>query len=258
MSDQQPGDVNPDVDPGVAHAVAQRLWLLVPSFLLGPATWNMVAETLTGFGQDSVVPCPVRTTPRDTDHITPWLDGVLASVPPTNELPIVVVGHSASGPRLPLVVDRLTASGHTVTAMILVNSRIPEDGGIPTERDSPFMNTLDSLERPDGYLPPWHRWWGQMIEDMLPDDAARERVLSEAKPVPRATFDQPIPAPKLAGEVSLGFLALGRMYEPSYLQARDEGWNVLSLDGEHLHMVVDPMTVAGALLSLVGQGADGR
>jgi hypothetical protein len=95
-----------------------------------------------------------------------------------------------------------------------------------------------------------------MIEDMLPDDAARARVLSEARPVPRAVFDQPIPAPPLPDTVSRAFLALGRMYEPSLRQAIDEGWTTLQLDGEHLHMVVDPLTVTGALLSLVGRSAD--
>ncbi len=245
-------------DPLVDHALEPRFWVLLPSFLLGPECWRGVANMLERLGQETVVPAPVRSSPRDTDHITPWLDGALAAVPADLDMPIVVVGHSASCPRQPMVVDRLLSQGHDVAAMILVNGRFPDDGSAPTERDSPFMDTLDSLVRPDGHLPPWHRWWGPMIEDMLPDDAARERVLTEARPVPRAVFDQPIPAPKLPGDVGLAFLAFGEMYEPSYDQAKAEGWAVSRLEGEHLLMVDDPFVVTGALLSLVSRVARDR
>lgn len=230
--------------------------MLVPSFLLGPESWSGVAHVLERLRQDVIVTPTHRTSPRDEDHIGPWLDASLACVPEPSDMPMVLVAHSASTPRLALMADRLLDLGHGVSSIILVNGRIPEDGVVPTERDSPFMDTLDALERPDGYLPPWHRWWGPMITDMLPDDEARERVLSEAKPVPRAVFDQPIAAPKLPGEVGLGYLALGEMYRPSFRQARDEGWATTRLGGEHLHMVVDPVTVTGALVSLAGRSID--
>ncbi len=240
----------------IDHSLVRRRWVLVPSFLLGPETWLGVAHVLERLRQDVVVTPTHRTTPRHTDHIKPWLDAVMASVSEPTDMPMVVVAHSASTPRLALIADRLIELGHGVSSIIVVNGRIPEDGVVPTERDSPFMDTLDALERPDGYLPPWHRWWGPMISDMLPDDEARARVLSEAKPVPRAVFDQPIPAPKLPGEVGLGYLALGEMYRPSFRQAREGGWATTRLGGEHLHMVVDPVTVTGALVSLAGRSID--
>lgn len=243
----------PSWQRAIDHALVRRRWVLVPSFLLGPETWRGVAHVLERLRQEVVVTPTTRTTPNDDDHIGPWLDAVVAAVPDPDDQEVVVVGHSAACPRQPLIVDRLLELGHEVSSMILVNGRIPEDGVVPTERDSPFMDTLDALERPNGYLPPWHRWWGPMVEDMLPDDATRERVLSEACPVPRAIFDQPIPAPKLPGEIGLGFLALGEMYRPSFRQAREDGWAVTRLGGEHLHMVVDPVTVTGALVSLAGR-----
>ncbi len=243
----------PSWQGAIDRALVRRRWILVPSFLLGPESWAGVARVLERLRQDVVVTPSTRTTPQDPDHIEPWLQALVGAVPPPDDRPLVIVGHSATCPRQPLIVDRLMDLGHEVSSMILVNGRIPEDGVVPTEADSPFMDTLDALERPDGYLPPWHRWWGPMIEDMLPDDAARDRVLSEAKPVPRAVFDQPIPAPKLPGEVGLGFLALGEMYRPAFRQAREEGWAVTRLGGEHLHMVVDPVTVTGALVSLAGR-----
>lgn len=240
----------------IDHSLVRRRWVLIPSFLLGPESWSGVAHVLERLRQDVVITPTHRTSPRDEDHIQPWLDAVVGSVAEPSDVPMVVVGHSAACPRLPLVVDQLLGLGHEVSSMIVVNGRVPEDGVVPTARDSPFMDTLDALERPDGYLPPWHRWWGPMIEDMLPDDEARERVLSEARPVPRAVFDQPIPAPRLPGSVGLAFLALGEMYRPSFRQAREDGWATTRLGGEHLHMVVDPITVTGALVSLAGRSID--
>ncbi len=235
---------------GVAETTRSRTWLLVPSFLLGPETWRGVAEALELLGQTCLIPNPGRTTPDTADHITPWVKEVVDVVPADVDGPFVVCGHSASSPRLPLVVQALRKRGIEVVSMLVVNGRLPEDGAIPTQRDSPFMDTLDALVRPDDYLPPWHRWWGSMVEDMLPDDDVRQRILSECRAVPRSVFDQPIPAPDPPSSVSKGFLGLGDMYMPCYDRAFEDGWAVMKVDGEHLDMVVQPLLVAGALLSL--------
>ncbi len=107
------------------------------------------------------------------------------------------------------------------------------------------------MVRPNDYLPPWHRWWGSMILDMVPNEEVRNRVFSEAKAVPRALFDQGIEVPTLPSSVRWAFLATGKAYEPAYERAKAAGWQVARLDGEHLHIVVDPVTVAGILLSLI-------
>ncbi len=236
--------------PEVALATRRRLWVLVPSFLLGAETWRGVGEVLDLLCQDVVRPKPVRTTPRHADHVAPWVAGIADAVPPVTSVPLVVVGHSGACPRLALVVAELLDRGHDVEAMILVNGRLPEDGVVPTERDFPMSDTLDALVRPDDYLPPWHRWWGPMISDMLPGDEARTRVLGEAKPVPRAVFDQPIPAPELPESVGRAYLALGELYLPTLEAAQADGFEVRRLDGEHLHMVVQPVEVAATLMSL--------
>lgn len=236
--------------PEVALATRRRLWVLVPSFLLGAETWRGVGEVLEFLAQDTVRPRPVRTTPRHLDHLTPWVQGIADALPPVTSAPLVVVGHSGACPRLAMVVAELIDRGHLVESMILVNGRLPEDGVVPTERDFPMSDTLDALVRPDDYLPPWHRWWGTMIGDMLPGDEARRRILDEAKPVPRAVFDQPIPAPVLPRTVGRGYLALGDLYAPTLASAIDEGYKVRRLEGEHLHMVVQPVETAAALLRL--------
>ncbi len=242
--------VNSPLTPEVAAATDPRLWVLIPSYLLGPETWRGVGEVLDLLGHAWVSPAPARTTPRDDDHIGPWLDLIVETMPAAPAPPVVLVGHSGAGPRLPLVADTLLGLGYAVEAMILVNGRLPEGGVIPTERDSPMMDMLDALVRPDDYLPPWHRWWGPMIGNMLPGDEARDRILSEAKPTPRSLFDQPIPAPAVPESIGRGYLALGELYRPALDAAVDAGYEITRLEGEHLHMVVDPALVAAALVSL--------
>lgn len=241
---------NAPIRTGVAEAVEPRTWLLVPSYLLGPEIFRGVAEVLEMLGQTCIIPHPERTTTADEDHLGPWVDDVCAVVPDSIQGKLVVCGYSAATPRLPLVVDRLLERGIDVCSMIMINGRMPEDGAIPTERDSPFMDILDNLVRPDDYVPPWHRWWGSFVMDMLPDDEVRERILSECRAVPRALFDQPIPAPTLPNSVGLAFLGLGDMYLPSYENAQKAGWAVSRVEGEHLALVVHPVLVSGALLSL--------
>lgn len=225
----------------------------MPSYLTGPETLRGVAEVLTVLGQDVVIPPPVRTCPSDTDHLGPWCDAVVAAASTASCDELVVVGHSAACPRLPMVADALLAEGRNVTHMILVNGRFPAtDGQSPVEADETLADMLDGMVRPDDYLPPWYGWWGGMVVDMVPPED-RERVFADFKPVPRSLFDQPIPVPKLPPTVVCAFLATGDMYAMAYEQAVAEGWQVARLDGEHLHVVADPVTVAGTLLSLVGR-----
>ncbi len=185
----------------------------------------------------------------------PWAEAVAATIPPGTETRIVVVGHSASCPRLPLVASILIERGFDVAGIILVNGRFPADGRAPVEEDEPLAEMLDGLVRPNSYLPPWYRWWGSLVIDMLPDEAARKRIFSQAHCVPRVLFDEPIPAPALPATIGQGYLTMGEMYRPSHDRAVAEGWCVAEIAGEHLHMVVAPANVADALCRLVDQFA---
>lgn len=239
------------------HRKRRRCWLLIPSFMIGPETWRGVDEVLNLLGQETAVPKPVRTTPSDDDHIGPWLDAVVKAMPKNTGQEVVVVGHSAACPRLPMVADKLIADGYNVVLVVLVNGRFPaEDGLSSVQADQTLEALLNDMVRPDDYLPPWPLWWGGMIQDMILEED-RERIFTEAKPVPRALFDQPIPVPKLPASVEMAFLATGGMYAMAYERAQEDGWHVARLDGEHLHLVVDPVTVAGTLLSLVGRPKGG-
>ena len=236
--------------------MTSRTWLLVPTYMLGPAVWFGVADVLRDLGQHPIVPAPTKTCATEADHLGPWLNSIIAAMPEDKDRPVVAAGFGAVCPRMPLLTDALITHGYKVEAMVLVNGRFPADGLTPREADPTLTEMLDGMERPDGYLPPWNRWWGSLVESMLPDAELRESILSEAKPVPRSLFNQPIPAPELPGNVGLAYLATGDNYAHCAQQAKDEGWVVSRVDGEHLHLAVDPVVVGCMMMSLAAQSQD--
>lgn len=227
-----------------------RNWLLVPSPFLGPSSWRPTGDVLADQGQHVAIACTRMTTRADEDHVTPWIDEILDFGIAEPGLPVVVVGHSAAGPRLPLLVDRLLARGDEVDAMIVVDGRFP-DGRAFTESEPRFGALLDGLLRPDDYLPPWPRWWGSLVTGVVVDDMARHLVLNEAPPIPRGWFDQGCPVPDLPPSVQRAFLAFGPAYAEARDQAKAAGWFTLTLTGDHLHQVVAPEPVAATLLAMV-------
>ena len=130
----------------------QRRWYLLPSPLLGPSSWQGVADELQRQNQVVVVADPPMTTTDDIDHISPWIANILSPDVPDDGLDVVVVGHSAACPRMPYAADRLLAHGWNVTSMICVDGRFP-DGRSFTESEPMFAEMLDGLVRPDDYLP---------------------------------------------------------------------------------------------------------
>lgn len=225
-------------------------WYLVPSPVLGPATWYGVAEVLSSQGEGVEVAKTTMTTTATEDHVAPWLDEVAAPGPPADGRPVVLVGHSAACPRLPLTVHRLLEDGWPVEAMICVDGRYP-DGLAFTESGPRFGQLLDGLVRPDDYLPPWPRWWGSLIEGLVVDPAARDLIFGEAPPIPRRWFDQAVPVPDLPAQVKRGFLSFGAGYREACDRAYAEGWTVHRLEGDHLHQVVAPQTVTRTLIAMV-------
>lgn len=225
-------------------------WYLVPNPLLDSASWLSVAEAMDDLQQVALIAETMMTTTADVDHLAPWIEQVTAPPVPNDDLPVVVVGHSAACPRMPYATDRLLAAGWNVTTMICVDGRFP-DGRAFTDSGTHFAEMLDSIVRPDDYLPPWPRWWGSLVEGLVVDPVARDLVFNAAPPIPRAWFDQTCPVPELPPEVGKAFLSFGPGYQESCDRAHREGWMTYSLTGDHLHQVVAPSAVAATLLAMV-------
>jgi hypothetical protein len=227
-----------------------RCWYFLPSPLLGPASWRGVAEVLEGLGQTCLIADPPMTTTADEDQVSPWLASVVSQPVPDDHLPVVVVGHSAACPRVPLAAGALLDAGWNVSALVCVDGRFP-DGAAFTESGPQFAGMLDGMVRPDDYLPPWPRWWGSLVEGLVVDPVARDQVFAEARPVPRRWFDQACPVPELPGHIGRAFLCFGHGYLESGDRANQAGWLTYRLAGDHLHQVVAPGPVAATLMAMI-------
>ena len=211
---------------------------------------------MADLGQEPLIAEARMTTTADDDHVGPWIEQIVAMDPPVDDLPTVVVAHSAACPRAPLLVSELLARDWPIRTMLLVDGRFPD--GRPFTANPHYAKMLDRMVRPDDYLPPWPRWWGSLVEGLVVDPEARNLLLAEAAPIPRAWFDQGCPVPDLPPTVGRGFLSFGPGYAESCDQAFDAGWLTMRLNGDHLHQMIAPDAVAATLLAMVAGMSCGR
>jgi hypothetical protein len=215
--------------------------VLVPSTLLGPAVWEPVATVLRQRGHEVIVPSlreAVRT-PADV------LDQLRGTVPA--DVPVVLVPHSNAG----LYVAAL-ATDRTVTAIVFVDARLPSDEPATATAPPDFRAHLATLVEPDGRLPGWTEWWPEdEVAELFPDPSTRARVEAEQPRLPLAYFDDTVPSPPGWETLPAAYLAFSDAYAPERAEAERRGWPARSLEGGHLHMLVDPEAVAGELAALL-------
>lgn len=213
--------------------------LLVPSPLLGPATWASVATWLRDQGHDCAVaaPAPERRTPGEV------LAAVLVAA---GDDPVVLVPHSNAGLYAPHLVDLLD-----VRATVYVDAALPLDtsAGTTALAPRPFLDFLSGLVDADGMLPPWTQWWDG-VDHLFPDAAVRERVEAEQPRLPLAYFTERLPVPVDWAQRPSAYLAFGDTYAAETDFATTRGWPVATMPGDHLHPLHSPVVVATEVLRL--------
>lgn len=221
---------------------------LVHSPLVGPLTWQAVAEVLRDEGEVVVVPDLTRSVtfgPPVLPAVQQAAADAVGSVPPAE--PVVLVGHSGAGPLLPGIADRTAAS---VRALLYVDSLLPQAGVSWFDRaPADLADHLRGLAS-DGLLPPWNEWFGAgAVEELLPDPHLRARFVAELPRLPLTYFHEPAATASWDGPG--GYLLLSEAYENDAVLARRRGWPVLERRSHHLSMLTDPATAAAAILELV-------
>ena len=196
--------------------------LLVPSPLLGPATWAPVAELLGG----RVV---------TVDAVGPGGAGV------------VLVVHSNAGLHAPRLASRLGAR-----ATVYVDAALAGNGPDTALAPSRFLERLETLADDDGVLPPWTQWWeDDDVRALFPDAATRGVVEAEQPRLPLSYFTSRVEVPAGWADRPCAYLAFGDTYADEVAFARAHGWPVQVLAGRHLHQLVAPAEVAAAITGLV-------
>ena len=158
---------------------------------------------------------------------------------------LVIVGHSAAGPLLPVVAGAIGR----VHRMVFVDATLPACEG-PAHVGGEFLAALQALAT-NGVLPVWSKWWGEGVLDFLVrDDGRRREIEMELPTVPLAFFETPIapPAGWCAGDGA--FVLLSEFYRSDADRAAALGWPVVEHLGAHLDMANDEEGIATVLEDL--------
>jgi len=215
--------------------------VLLPSVLLGPASWGPTSETLRAVGRDVTVantggarrPAEVRAR-------------YLSAAP---ERPATWVGHSNAGLYLPAILsDRQSDIG------IFVDASLPESGPTCVSAEGPRLKALRKLAGRSGTVPGWIDWWSeQQLADLLPDAALRRVLREEAVPLPLTYFTSPIVVPDEWSTTAAAYLSFDGQYVHSRERMAAAGWPTAHIHGQHLHVMSSAAQVVHTVLDLERQ-----
>jgi hypothetical protein len=161
---------------------------------------------------------------------------------------VVLVAHSAAGPLLPLIAQRLNWQSVTVTAIVFVDAALPHPRRSVMDLLPPHAVEQLGLMAVDGWLPPWTSWWPpEQLQDVLPDVQLRRLMVESSPRVPLSVLMEELSA---VGEDNLGTCAYIRLSAPYEALAQKPGWPLRRIDGNHLAILTSPIEVVEALQHL--------
>jgi hypothetical protein len=207
---------------------------LLPSPLLAAVAWDPVRDALRRRGCDAfVAPLPDRVeTPADVR------DSFVASASAVDD--VVLVPHSNAGLYAPHVAEAADAVG-----TVFVDAAMPTTSGAAPLAPPGFFEFLSTLADGDGLLPPWTRWWGDAdLAGLFPSAEWRQRVADREPRLPLAYFASTVDVPAGWSDRPCAYIAFGETYAAEIAAARERGWPVTVVDGEHLYLLHDPEGVA--------------
>jgi hypothetical protein len=223
-------------------------FVLVHSPSVGPLTWRPVATRLSAAKAMAVVPSLLDvadTRPPFWPAVVEVVSRAIDLLPP--DRPAVVVTHSNAGLFMPVIVE---AAPRRVAGSLFVDAALPSRSG-PSAVAPPEL--LDFL-RPKvtgGRLPQWTEWWDESdVAPMFPDAQTRRAVSAEQPRLPLSYYEQLVPTPSGWDNRPCGYLMFSPPYEPMAEDARERGWEVEHVPGEHLHQLVDPEAVTDRIIAM--------
>jgi hypothetical protein len=220
-------------------------FVLIPSPLVGPGTFEPLRAELAALGHDASV--VQGELPVGPPYWRGWATSIRESLPTG---PAVLVGHSGAGPVLDLVAD----GDANVTTVIGLDASLIEPG---TRLLDKFDDArLASPEVQEGFTRgvfpnPWRSpaLW-QRVDIALPD---AERYAADSRELPLDWYRESLPI--ASTNAPHGYLAFvpNPFYAPIAQRCRERGWPVRELPGMHFHFLVNPVEVADALVAMVSE-----
>jgi len=218
-----------------------ELFVLLPSVFLGQTVWRSVADELQDGGADVLVASAGTTPPRT------YLEAVAAY---SRDVPVdrrvILVAHSNAGNYIPGLV-----SARDVAASIFVDAVLPVESGRQALASREFVRQLESLADDAGNLPVWTQWFDEEdVAELFPDQSARAAVEAEQQRIPLTYLRDSFDVATGWARTPAAYLAFGDTYADEQREAAARGLPVVRMAGEHLHMLIDPRTVADAISRL--------
>jgi pimeloyl-ACP methyl ester carboxylesterase len=227
-------------------------FVLIHSPLVGPGTWEPVAAALVSLGAEAIVP---ELHDEEGAGLPSWqqhahfVARALASLPPDRGL--IFVGHSGAGPILPAIAE---SAAQPVAAYLFVDAGLPRAGATRLDllrAESPELAaSLRAMLLAGGHYPEWS---DADLRPLVPDAQRRRRLLAELHPRGHAFWEEAIPVFAAWPDAPCAYLELSRTYAQPAAGAERLGWPVRKLEGGHFLMLVDPLSVAEALLDLAAR-----
>jgi hypothetical protein len=224
--------------------------ILLHSPLVGPLTWSLVATEMRMRGLDVFVPTlkdsPDSKEPYWKQHAES-VSQALAQFP--TETSLTLVAHSGAGPLLPVIRWSLA---NPVDAYVFVDAGIPRVGASRLDlmkvEDPEWANDFQKeLERGERFP----TWSVDDLQEVIPDVALRQQMVTELQPRGLGFFTEPIPVFDSWPDAPCIYIQFSAPYEKPATQAREAGWQVHRLEAGHFHMLVDAKTVTDLITEAV-------
>ena len=221
------------------------LLALIHSPLVGPLTWTRVAEALLARGAN-VVLLELRDDPASRQPF--WqqqaASAAQALAAADEAQPLILVAHSGAGALLPAI---RRALGRRVAGYLFVDAGVPVDGQTRLETFGEEAASFREFLAAGGRYPNWTR--ADLLE-IVPEAPLAERLAGEQRPRALPFWEERIPVFPGWPDAPGAYLLFSETYRPDAERARAWGWPVRELPAGHFHMLVEPQSVAAAVMEL--------
>jgi hypothetical protein len=220
--------------------------LFVHSPVVGPTTWLATADVLRGNGFRCLV---ADLTGIATSGPPYYPKLATAAAEAVDDDPVVLIGHSAAGPLLPVIADAV--GGRTVAA-VFVDAFLPHPGRswfdvAPVPLREQLLDIADA-----GRLPPWNEWFpANAIEELVPQPNVRRQFIAEIPRLPLAYFLERAPVTPSWDTLQFAYMRFSPAYDRTADDAERLGWWVIRRDWDHLRMLTAPDAVADLVAAAV-------
>jgi alpha/beta hydrolase family protein len=226
------------------------VYVLIHSPLVGPLTWKLVAEELGQRGLDTVVPI-LKDSPDSKERF--WkqnaesVSQALVNIPKDTSL--TLVAHSGAGPLLPAIREALPNPVH---AYVFADAGLPGAEatrlGLMKSEDSDWARQFQEYLESGGSFPDWSF---DDLQEVIPDEALRARMIAEIQPRTLEFFTEPIPVFEGWPDAPCVYILFSEPYKSAAVQARASGWPTYEIEAGHFHMLVDAEAVTDLMIKSV-------